>query len=69
MEEVGGEMPVFPLDLGDVSVPREEVVEVRDVLDPDGVVALERAAAAEGVRMISLSARSAMVRATFKMRS
>lgn len=55
LERGGGEMPVFPLDLGDVSVPREEVVEVRDVLDPDGVAALERAAAAEGVRMISLA--------------
>lgn len=51
----GGGMPVFPLDLGDVSTPREEVVEVRDVLDPDGVVALERVAAAAGVRMIALA--------------
>lgn len=50
-----GRMPVFPLDLGDVSTPREEVVEVRDVLDPDGVAALERVAAAGGVRMIALA--------------
>lgn len=51
----GGEMPVFPLDLGDITVPREEVVEVRDVLDPAGVAAVEEAAAADGVRMISLA--------------
>lgn len=51
----GGEMPVFPLDLGDISTPREEVVEVRDVLDPAGVAALDEAAAAGGVRMISLA--------------
>ncbi|UVE93707.1 hypothetical protein [Dietzia sp. B32] len=51
----GGEMPVFPLDLGDISSPREEVVEVRDVLDPAGVAALEDAAAVDGVRMISVA--------------
>ncbi|MFS4489947.1 hypothetical protein [Dietzia kunjamensis] len=51
----GGEMPVFPLDLGDISTPREEVVEVRDVLDPAGVAALDEAATAGGVRMISLA--------------
>lgn len=51
----GGEMPVFPLGLGELSPPPAEVVEVRDVLDPDGVAAFERAAAAEGVRMIALA--------------
>ncbi|MDX2356437.1 condensation domain-containing protein [Dietzia sp. PP-33] len=51
----GGGMPVFPLDLGDISTPREEVVEVREVLDPDGLAALEREAAAGGVRMIALA--------------
>ena len=50
-----GGMPVFPGDLGDLSTPREEVVEVRDVLDPDGVAALERVAAADGVRMIAVA--------------
>lgn len=50
-----GGMPVFPLDLGDLSTPREEVVEVRDVLDPDGVASLEREAAAGGVRMIAMA--------------
>ncbi|MDV7999802.1 hypothetical protein [Rhodococcus sp. IEGM 1408] len=55
LERGGGEMPVFPLDLGDVSTPRDEVVEVRDVLDPDGVAALETASAAEGVRMIAVA--------------
>lgn len=55
MLEGAGEMPVFPLDLGDVSEPREEVVEVRDVLGPEGVAHLEEAARAAGVRMISLA--------------
>ena len=55
MDRGAGGMPVFPLDLGDISVPREQVVEVRDVLDPDGVAALEAAAAAGGVRMIALA--------------
>ena len=50
-----GGMPVFPLDLGDIDTPREQVVEVRDVLDRDGVAALETAAAAAGVRMIALA--------------
>ncbi|WP_107757601.1 MULTISPECIES: condensation domain-containing protein [unclassified Dietzia] len=51
----GGDMPVFPLDLGDISTPRPEVVEVRDVLDPDGVAALDAAATADGVRMVALA--------------
>ena len=44
MDRGAGGMPVFPLNLGDISAPREQVVEVRDVLDPDGVAALEAAA-------------------------
>ena len=55
MDRGAGGMPVFPLNLGDISAPREQVVEVRDVLDPDGVAALEAAAAAGGVRMIALA--------------
>ncbi|MET3861945.1 hypothetical protein ABIE38_002881 [Dietzia sp. 2505] len=51
----GGGMPVFPLDLGDISSPRQEVVEVRDVLDPDGVAALDAEAEAGGVRMVALA--------------
>ena len=51
----GGGMPVFPLELGDVTQPRPEVVEVRDVLDPVGLVALERTAASGGVRMIAVA--------------
>ena len=50
-----GGMPVFPLDLGDVSEPRDEVVEVRDVLGPDALDRLEEAARAAGVRMIALA--------------
>ncbi|MDN6439430.1 MAG: hypothetical protein L0K27_08155 [Corynebacterium nuruki] len=51
----GGRMPVFPLDLGDVSVPRDEVVEVVDVLDPTGVARLEAVAADSGVRLLPMA--------------
>lgn len=51
----GGRMPRFPLPLGDVSEPRDEVVEVRDVLDADGVARLTRAADAHGVRVTSVA--------------
>jgi hypothetical protein len=46
---------VFPLDLGDVSVPRDEVVEVVDVLDPAGVARLEAVAADSGVRLLPMA--------------
>lgn len=55
MEEGDGDMPVFPLDLGDVSEPRDEVVEVLDVLDAAGVARLERAAEARDVRLLPLA--------------
>lgn len=55
MRAGGGEMPVFPLPLGDVSAPREEIVETRDVLDAAGVERLESAAAGHGVRMLALA--------------
>lgn len=51
----GGAMPTFPLPLGDVSVPRSEVVEVRDVLSADGSRALEGRATERGVRMTALA--------------
>jgi mycolipenoyl-CoA---2-(long-chain-fatty acyl)-trehalose mycolipenoyltransferase / long-chain-acyl-CoA---trehalose acyltransferase len=51
----GGTMPVFPFDLGDVSAPRAEVVEVRDVLDAEGAARLEERARREGVRLIALA--------------
>ncbi|GAA1175905.1 peptide synthetase [Nesterenkonia xinjiangensis] len=51
----GGVMPQFPLPLGDLSVPRPEVVEVRDVLDPAELAAVEAHATAHGVRLISVA--------------
>lgn len=52
MADGHGEMPVFPLDLGDVSAARDEVVEVVDVLDVDGLARLEAAVKARGVRLL-----------------
>ena len=52
MADGHGDMPVFPLDLGDVSSPRDEVVEVVDVLDSDGLARLEAAVASRGVRLL-----------------
>ncbi|NHA70131.1 condensation domain-containing protein [Phycicoccus flavus] len=63
LEAEGGVMPLFPLPLGDVGSPRPEVVEVRDVLDAEGVERLAGVAHAAGVRMIAL-ATSALTRAT-----
>ena len=51
----GGLMPRFPLDLGDISQPRPEVVEVRDVLDAAGMAAFEASATALGVRVTALA--------------
>ena len=62
----GGAMPSFPLPLGDVSAPRREVVEVRDVLSADESRRLEEAAAAQGVRLTSL-ALSVLTRATARL--
>ncbi|WP_420098734.1 hypothetical protein [Corynebacterium sp.] len=55
MDTRDGEMPVFPLSLGDISEPRDEVVEVIDVLDTDGVARLEAAAARRSVRLLPLA--------------
>ena len=51
----GGAMPAFPLPLGDVSAPRREVVEVRDVLSSDESRAFDARAASRGVRMTALA--------------
>lgn len=51
----GGTMPVFPMPLGDLSIPRAEVVEVRDLLDAAELARLELLAADRGVRLISLA--------------
>lgn len=55
MADGDGDMPVFPLDLGDISEPRDEVVEVLDVLDAAGVARLEKAAEQRGVRLLPLA--------------
>lgn len=55
MADGGGDMPVFPLDLGDISEPRDEVVEVIDVLDATGVSRLESVATERGVRLLPLA--------------
>ncbi|GAA3015199.1 peptide synthetase [Microbacterium aurantiacum] len=62
LDAEGGVMPRFPLPLGDVSSPRPEVVEVRDVLDAAELAAFTARAEAEGVRATAL-ALSALARA------
>ncbi|GAA1853644.1 peptide synthetase [Microbacterium koreense] len=59
----GGVLPVFPLPLGDLSSPRPEVVDVRDLLDADEVRRFEAEAQRHGVRPTSL-ALSAMAEVT-----
>ena len=48
-------MPRFPLPLGDVSVPRPDVVEVVDILDAHELAAYSDRATALGVRMLPLT--------------
>lgn len=50
----GGVMPRFPLPLGDVSRPRPEVVEVREVLDAEQADRMSRRAHEAGVRMLAV---------------
>ncbi|MBS43503.1 MAG: hypothetical protein CMH83_10155 [Nocardioides sp.] len=50
----GGVMPRFPLPLGDVSEPRPQVVEVRDVLDAEELVGLVDQASLRRVRVLPL---------------
>lgn len=59
----GQAMPRFPLPLGDMSRAHDEVVEVRDVLDPLQVVELTRVADMRGVRPTAV-ALAAVTRAT-----
>lgn len=54
MQETG-EMPTFPLPLGDVSEPRDQVVEIHDVFDANGLAAFESAAAAREVRLLGVA--------------
>lgn len=59
----GQAMPRFPLPLGEMSRLHDEVVEVRDVLDPAQVVELTRVAQERGVRATAV-ALAAVTRAT-----
>ncbi|WP_323791417.1 peptide synthetase [Nocardioides sp.] len=54
LEASGGVMPCFPLPLGDVSVLRPEVVEVRDVLDSRQVARLVATGRDHGVRLLPM---------------
>ncbi|MGB3829954.1 MAG: condensation domain-containing protein [Ornithinimicrobium sp.] len=47
----GGVMPTFPLPLGDLSYPVDEVVEVRDVFDPTELRRFEQGLRTRGLRM------------------
>lgn len=51
----GGTMPRFPLDLGDLSSPVPEVVEIRDVFDAEELETVEAFAAQRGVRLIAVA--------------
>lgn len=55
LDRCGGVMPRFPLPLGDVSVPRPDVVEVVDILDAHELSASGDRAAALGVGMLPLA--------------
>jgi hypothetical protein len=61
-----GLMPRFPLDLGALDGVVGEVVEVRDVVDADGVARLEAAAASVGERLITVAI-SALTEATVEI--
>lgn len=51
----GGSMPRFPLDLGDISEPVDEVVEIRDVFDSEELAQVEAHAAEHKVRLIAVA--------------
>lgn len=55
LEAGGGSMPRFPLDLGDISEPVEEIVEVRDVFDAEELTQAEAHAAEHRVGMIAVA--------------
>lgn len=50
-----GAMPGFPLALGDLVVPQEEVVEVRDVFDAEELARVEAYAERQGARLIAVA--------------
>lgn len=51
----GGVMPTFPLPLGELTDAPDPIVEVRDLLDADGIAALSSHAHARGVRLLPLA--------------
>ncbi|TLP95070.1 peptide synthetase [Nesterenkonia salmonea] len=55
LEAGGNSMPRFPLDLGDVSQPVGEFVEIRDVFDADELAQVEAHAAEHKVRLIAVA--------------
>jgi mycolipenoyl-CoA---2-(long-chain-fatty acyl)-trehalose mycolipenoyltransferase / long-chain-acyl-CoA---trehalose acyltransferase len=55
LEAGGHSMPRFPLDLGDVSEPVGEFVEIRDVFDPEELAQAEAHAAEHKVRLIAVA--------------
>ncbi len=54
IESGGGQLPVFPLPLGQLAPLPPEVVEVRDVLDGDATERLAAVARHHGVRLIAV---------------
>lgn len=62
----GGLMPTFPLPLGRLDPPPEEVVVVRDVLDPAEVETFQAWAAERGTRMLPVAV-SVLVRVTSEL--
>ena len=53
--DVNGQMPTFPLPLGDLSEPRDQVVEIFDVVDAEGLESFEAAAQERGVRLLGMA--------------
>ena len=66
LDAEGGQMPLFPLTLGDVAGSRSEIVDVRDVFDGSEFEAFCERAAAAGVRAIAIAV-SVMTRVSLAM--
>ncbi|AHI04108.1 peptide synthetase [Corynebacterium falsenii DSM 44353] len=65
-----GTMPVFPGDLGDLSEPRSQVVDVVDIFDANELIAFDDASAAQDMSMLGLAvAAMAPVKAVFPIHS
>lgn len=68
--EVNGQMPTFPHPLGDLSKPRDQVVEIHDVVDEEGLQSVKTAAQKRGVRLIGVAvAAMAPLNAVFPVHS